>query len=238
MTNYDPQCIADIVFPSKPAELLIQSIITGERPFPQSGKNGILLYGVFGTGKTALAELLPDAIEAGKSGFDSGYKFECVQKGNDGTTLLNRIANEACLVPFATHRYFVLDEVDNLTPDAMKSLKSVMNIAGPIFILTTNNLNKVELGVQNRCHLVPFNAAPNAAWLPLVRRVISDQAVPVPNDQYLLTLISGCKGSARDVVALATGYVIDYRRRHRIPSIVPVPTPIVPVAINKATIVV
>ena len=85
---------------------------------------------------------------------------------------------------------------------------------------------------------MPFNAAPNAAWLPLVRRVISDQAVPVPNDQYLLTLISGCKGSARDVVALATGYVIDYRKQHRMLNTIPVLTPVASVVINEAAIVV
>ena len=239
MTNYDPQCIADIVFPSKPAELLIQSIITGERPFPQSGKNGILLYGVFGTGKTALAELLPDAIEAGKSGNPSRYRFERVQNGNNATALINKVQQQANHYPlFIDYHYFVLDEVDNLTLDAMKSLKSVMNIAGTIFILTTNNLNKVELGVQNRCHLVPFNAAPNAAWLPLVRRIISDNAVPVPNDQYLLTIISKSKGSARDVVDLSTEFVINYRKQHRMLNAIPVLTPVASVAINEAAIVV
>ena len=215
MKSYDPTCIAEIVFPTERAELLIQSILSGDRPFPQSGKNGILLYGVVGTGKTALAKLLPNAIEAVKSGSDSDYTFERVQKGNDATTLLSRIANEACLMPFASHRYFVLDEVDNLTPDTMKSLKSVMNIPGPIFILTTNNLSKVERGVQDRCHLIEFNAAPAAAWLPLVRRVISDRGLHVPDDAFLLPMLSQCHGSARRVVDIAVEYVVQYRRHQR-----------------------
>ena len=139
---------------------------------------------------------------------------------------------------FGDHHYFVLDEVDNLSPDAMKSLKSVMNIAGTVFVLTTNNLNKVERGVQDRCHMVEFNAAPDTAWLPLVRRIINDQGVPVPDDQYLLTVISNAKGSARRVVDLATECVVKYRRQQRMLNAVPVITPIVTVAVNEAAIVV
>lgn len=215
MSNYEPTCIADIVFPNERAEMLIQSIISGDRPFPQAGKNGILLYGVVGTGKTVLARLLPNALEANRSGLDSDYTFERIQKGNDATKLLNRIATEAYLLPLGTHRYFVLDEVDNLTTDTMRSLKSVMNIPGPIFILTTNNISKVERGVQDRCHLVEFNAATDVAWLPLTRRIIADHGVPVPDDAYLLPMLSQCRGSARRVVDIATEYIVQFRWQQR-----------------------
>ena len=239
MTNYDPTCIADIVFPNEFAEKLIQSIISGERPFPQSGKNGILLYGVFGTGKTALAKLLPDAIEAGKSGNSSGFTFERVQSGNNATALISKIQHQTNTVSlYCDHHYFVLDEVDNLSPDAMKSLKSVMNIPGTVFVLTTNNINKVERGVQDRCHMVEFNAAPNAAWLPLVRRIITDQGVPVPDDEHLLSIISTSKGSARRVVDLATEFIVMYRRQQRIKNVVPVLAPIASLTVDEAKIVV
>jgi replication-associated recombination protein RarA len=213
MSNYDPKSLDDIIFQNDRSRHLIDTIIAGQRPFPQSGKNGILLYGVVGTGKTALAHLLPNAIEKAKSGGETDYTFERIQKGNDATTLLNRIANEAHLMPIASHRYFVLDEVDNLTSDTMKSLKSVMNITGAIFILTTNNLTKVERGVQDRCHLVEFNAAPTQAWLPLAKRVIADQNVPVPSDDLLLPIIATCQGSARNVVDKATEFAIFYKLR-------------------------
>jgi AAA+ superfamily predicted ATPase len=215
MINYDPKSLDHIVFPSERSKDLIMTIVNGERLFPQSGKNGVLLYGAVGTGKTALAKILPNAIEHPKSGCEADYTFERIQQGNDATTLLNRIAREAQLAPLVTHRYFVLDEVDNLTNDTMKSLKSVMNIPGPIFILTTNNIAKVEQGVKDRCHLVEFNAAPDEAWIPLMRRVINDNEVPVPDDKHLLPIIAKCHGSARNIMDKATEYVIAYRRHKR-----------------------
>lgn len=73
MTNkkgfkYEPKTINDIIWGNTESRLRIEDIVNGTEALPYCGKSAILLYGVFGTGKTTLAKMLPNAIEIGKSG--------------------------------------------------------------------------------------------------------------------------------------------------------------------------
>jgi len=199
---YVPKDIKDVIFNSATEKQTVMDIVNGNMPFPFAGKNGILLYGLWGTGKTTLAELLPDAIERAKGGVDSYYTLiKCVQ-GTNGGILMNKIITQAELVSltYSGYHYFVIDEVDNLTEAAMASLKSAMNMPNAIFIITTNHIDKVERGVINRCEEVEFNAAPAEEWLPLANRVLKDMKVKGVDDEALIEVIASCKGSARDIL--------------------------------------
>ena len=99
------------------------------------------------------------------------------------------------------YHYFVLDEVDVLKEDTMASLKSVMNMRNTIFVMTTNNISKIDVGVQDRSELVNFNAAPAQEWLPFARRVLDDCDASYVDDTKLLPLIASCNGSVRKMVS-------------------------------------
>lgn len=197
--KYSPQTIADIVFKSTNEQQQVMDIVNGKVPFPTT-KCGILLYGVWGTGKSELAKLIPDAIEMNKTGSSSNYHYSAIGCGNDGVKVMTKIEQQAWHYPFnASHHYFVLDEVDRLKPEVMLSLKQVMNLPNSVFILTTNNLSAIDKGVLSRCVRIDFSAAPNSAWLPKVKQILADYGVTRTNNE-LLDAIALCKGDAREIL--------------------------------------
>jgi replication-associated recombination protein RarA len=210
--TYEPKSVADIVFAEEDKKLLVQDLINGSHPFPLAGKNGILLYGVPGTGKSALANLLPNALEAERGKGPAYERIERIFPTNNGVALMAKLEQQAILYPAANHHYFVLDEVDNLSPVAMSTLKSVMNIPQTIFIMTTNHFEKIEAGIRNRCHCIAFNAAPAAKWLQLARRMLADAGVTKIADETLVKLIASCNGSARDIVNAVVQVILTVQR--------------------------
>ena len=214
--RYTPKSIGDIVYPSSGVQQLINDLVDGDRPFPiAEGKCGILLYGIPGTGKSALAKLLPDAMEMKKSGIEAGIDcmYERIQQGTNGMKFMEKIINTSVLFTYqASQRYYVLDEVDNLNPSAMAMLKSAMNVPNCVFILTTNNYEKIEVGVRDRCHQIAFNAAPATSWLPLAHRILSDSGIINVTDESLIKVIEAGNGSARNILDGIVSIILQVKR--------------------------
>jgi len=201
--KYEPNQIGDIIWGNAESRLRIEDIVSGAEAIPSSGKSAILLYGVFGTGKTTLAKMLPNAIEKGRTGDELGWEADFIgcQQGFNGPqvmALIEKILSRNSLNTSGLH-YFILDEVDNLTKLAQQSLKSALNTDRGIFILTTNNISELDKGLKDRCVLVEMNAAPVSSYLPLAKSLISDMGV-VMSDIDLLPTISAANGSLRNLI--------------------------------------
>lgn len=202
-TKYQPQTINEVVFGNDESRLLIEDIVSGVMPFPFEGKTGILLYGTFGTGKTTLARILPEAVEQGQTGqaLSINADFFGCQQGHSGTVITDTLKKQNKVLSFnaSGKHYYIFDEVDNLSKTAQAGLKTTLNSQRGTFILTTNNISQLDKGVKDRCVLVEMNAATDAEYLPLARRIAADERV-VLSDAQLLAAIAGNNGSFRSVI--------------------------------------
>jgi len=220
MNGMTPNCLDDFLFSNHTDKRTLELILSRKLPFPFGGKTGILFHGTWGTGKTTLAQLLPELLETAYSGtwnmsLDVGQMpapeprhtqtqmFRC-GGGLSSTTIsqsVSKFNNHMPIWHFSQHDYFVLDEVERLNIGAQQSLRSPMGLKRCMFFLTTNYLTKVDPGIVNRCHLIEMNQVTTPdAYVPLCQSILQNMGVGtgVVSAAALQGIAAKARGSLRD----------------------------------------
>ena len=205
--KYRPKSLDEYIFKDESHRQLIERWVK-EKSIPH-----ILLKGHRGTGKTSLALLLKDLL--GIEDMD-WLKFNASdERGVD--TIRTKVKNFVSTFALGDFKIVFMDEADGLTPDAQKTLKSMMEeyADNARFIMTCNNPNKIipELS-DSRTQVIEYKSLDKDAMTERAAIILSKEKVKT-SIENLEKYVDGCYPDFRKLVETLdknsrNGVLLDY----------------------------
>ena len=108
----------------------------------------LLFYGLAGTGKTTLAKIIANGV-------DADVMYINASDENNVETVRTKVKNFASTVGFRRWKIVILDESDYMTPNSQAALRNLMETfsTNTRFILTCNYVEKIIDPIQSRCQV-------------------------------------------------------------------------------------
>jgi replication factor C small subunit len=170
-----------------------EHIIEKVRIFIENGDvPHLLFYGPAGTGKTTLAKIIANGV-------DADIMYINASDENSVDTVRDKIKRYASTVGFKRWKIVILDEADFLTPNGQAALRNLMETYSKTtrFILTCNYVEKIIDPIQSRCQVFGIT--------PPNKRDVAQRLVTVLDDK-------GVKYDVKDVAIIINASYPDVRR--------------------------
>ncbi len=188
--KYRPHTLDEMVLtPVHRAEFL-KYITDGQIPH-------LLFYGPPGSGKTTLAFILLDTLPCHRLVLNASSK----DRGID--TIRGQVRDFAASMPMRHYLKIVLmDEADQLTPDAQKALRNTIEQYSDTcrFILTANHVDKIHDALFSRCTAFEFSSYPKRRAVHKLKEMLQAENITSVSEPDLTLLVDRYYPDMRTII--------------------------------------
>lgn len=176
--KYKPTNLSEVIYPSEAIRKRIQGYMSGQL------EGHLLLWGPNGTGKTTVADMLPNYISNGNPYIETDYKS--VLKQNDMDLYIANACHYASLFSSKPKFFMVFHEFDNAKGNINDLWTAIDKHANQVMlIITSNDPMNIHKSLRSRCDEIPFPALTARQVLPRALQILKAEGVDLPEKQLL-----------------------------------------------------